>query len=616
MPTSIMQKNYSHCPLKKRPVFMMKDAELALKNDSESEMEPENLSTKPQDLSMKSKKKARSVSPASPVSVVMIKTEDSLPTPPPSSSPSPSETTKSPISIPTPTYGTLPSIYYPTARSPLSPASSNNGTVAAAAAAAGSMQDVLYKSFSSVYPAAVAGYPGFPYTMPYPADFYSAAAYHHHHSRQQSFHHQHQQQQSQEQPQQPHLSQISPPRSEPLSPYSAGQRDRSPSASPTTHLFRPERRSLSPPPSMVVPSYPAELRLTQNNSNIIKSEPFARSQHRYMPYALGPHHPHQHPHHQPHLHHHHHHAQHPHLMMASSHHNIDHPSLSPTSSHTSFNSYLSSSRGRSLSPASASPGSVSLSEENNNSLTATNGNNVLTEKSTSSSNIQEHKEAGDKSSATGEKGSSTGGAAPRYQCPDCGKSYSTYSGLSKHQQFHCPAAEGNQAQKTFVCKECDKPYKTLGALKMHIRTHTLPCKCNLCDKAFSRPWLLQGHIRTHTGEKPFVCKLCQRAFADRSNLRAHQQTHEDVKRFKCPTCTKSFSRLPLLTKHAETGCPGGSGAGSPVPSHPDSPGSIDGGRCHSPDPSCQDESKFIPTVLPHATNSGNNSANIANIAVY
>ena len=25
MPTSIMQKNYSHCPLKKRPVFMSKD---------------------------------------------------------------------------------------------------------------------------------------------------------------------------------------------------------------------------------------------------------------------------------------------------------------------------------------------------------------------------------------------------------------------------------------------------------------------------------------------------------------------------------------------------------------------------------------------------------------
>ncbi|EAA12297.4 AGAP008274-PA, partial [Anopheles gambiae str. PEST] len=517
MPTSIMQKNYSHCPLKKRPVFMSKDD--AMKNDSDGEMEPENLSTKPQDLSMKSmKKKARSESPEE---LVVIKAEDTLPTPPPSSSPCPSDT-KSPLSIPTPTYGSLSSIYFPGSRSPAA-------------------------SFPAVYP-------GFPYAMPYSSEFYSAyqtqsphhpaapLPLHPHHP-----HHLH-----------PHHSQISPPRSEPLSPYSAGQHDTSgsPSASPT-HLFRPDRHSLSPPPSMVVSAYPTELRLNQNN-NIIKSESaFARAQHRFMPH---PHHP---AHHHP-------------LMAMSS--VAEHPSLSPASSHTSFNSYLSS-RGRSLSPIS------SAANGNSTSLSSSSGcSSILTEKSTSSANILQKKDGG------GEKGASPAGGngAPRYQCPDCGKSYSTYSGLSKHQQFHCPAAEGNQAQKTFVCKECDKPYKTLGALKMHIRTHTLPCKCTHCDKAFSRPWLLQGHIRTHTGEKPFVCKLCSRAFADRSNLRAHQQTHEDVKRFKCPTCTKSFSRLPLLTKHAESGCPGGSG-----------PHSQSGGSSAACNIS---EDSFMPTVLPHGGN--------------
>ncbi|KAL5021106.1 hypothetical protein ScPMuIL_000261 [Solemya velum] len=135
----------------------------------------------------------------------------------------------------------------------------------------------------------------------------------------------------------------------------------------------------------------------------------------------------------------------------------------------------------------------------------------------------------------------------RYQCDGCKKSYSTYSGLCKHKQFHCAL----DAKKEFSCKYCDKTYVSLGALKMHIRTHTLPCKCKLCGKAFSRPWLLQGHLRTHTGEKPYRCEQCGRAFADRSNLRAHLQTHSEVKKYSCKTCNKTFSRMSLLLKHED-----------------------------------------------------------------
>jgi snail 2 len=143
----------------------------------------------------------------------------------------------------------------------------------------------------------------------------------------------------------------------------------------------------------------------------------------------------------------------------------------------------------------------------------------------------------------------------RYQCSDCKKTYSTYSGLLKHQQFHCLTSDNKKVQKIVSCDECGKVYASTGALKMHIRTHTLPCKCHLCGKAFSRPWLLQGHIRTHTGEKPFSCNHCHRAFADRSNLRAHLQTHSDVKKYSCTTCSKTFSRMSLLIKHNEAGCP-------------------------------------------------------------
>ncbi|XP_019626154.1 PREDICTED: protein snail homolog Sna-like, partial [Branchiostoma belcheri] len=135
-----------------------------------------------------------------------------------------------------------------------------------------------------------------------------------------------------------------------------------------------------------------------------------------------------------------------------------------------------------------------------------------------------------------------------YDCPECGKRYSTSSNLARHRQTH----RDQQDKKARKCPHCDKVYVSMPALSMHILTHNQSCKCPYCGKCFSRPWLLQGHIRTHTGERPFVCQICEKAFADKSNLRAHTQTHSDAKPYVCGRCGKAFALKSYLYNHEKS----------------------------------------------------------------
>ena len=75
-------------------------------------------------------------------------------------------------------------------------------------------------------------------------------------------------------------------------------------------------------------------------------------------------------------------------------------------------------------------------------------------------------------------------------------------------------------------------------------------QCPGCGKSFATASGLKQHQHIHASVKPFRCDACQRAYTQFSNLCRHKRTHADCRqRVGCPACRQTFTTTGSLAKH-------------------------------------------------------------------
>jgi len=135
----------------------------------------------------------------------------------------------------------------------------------------------------------------------------------------------------------------------------------------------------------------------------------------------------------------------------------------------------------------------------------------------------------------------------QHVCQNCGKQFSWYSELIKHEFCH-------SGLELHGCDRCNRKFIDAESLVKHTQKFhsgpVVPYSCNFCPKQFASRVEITRHMRYHTGERPFLCNLCPKTFFISEHLQRHIKTcHVDARPYPCELCNKSFYDSESYDRH-------------------------------------------------------------------